>query len=75
MILMPAWVVSEDETGYFALLGSEPRTDAEKEFLPKECVENVVYAAMLHESGNKLALFTLINEKIPEKIAKILGVK
>lgn len=71
---MPAWIVSKDDSGYYALLGSEPNKETEKEFLPKDCVENVVYAAIIHESGNEFALFTLIPEKIPEKIKKILGV-
>lgn len=72
MIMMPAWIVSENEDGYFALLGSEPRTDAEKEFLPKECVDNIVYAAMIHNSGYRFCMMVLNPEKIPDKIKNIL---
>jgi hypothetical protein len=70
---MPAWIISEDENGYVALLGSEPKTDAEKEFLPKECVDKIVYAPMIHESGYKFSLLTLNPDKVPEKIKNMIN--
>jgi len=69
---MPAWVTKESEEGYYALLGSEPKPDSKVEFLPKECVENIIYAPMIHESGNKLAMFTFNKNNLPENIKKLL---
>jgi hypothetical protein len=69
---MPAWIISEDENGYVALLGSEPSMDAEKEFLPKDCVTKIIYTPMIHESGHKFSLLTLDPEKVPEKIKNMI---
>lgn len=66
MILMPVWVVEETEEGYRALLGSEPRTDAEREWIPKEFVVSCVYAGNPGEI--KFALLTL--KEVPEDIRK-----
>lgn len=66
MILMPMWVVEETDEGYRALLGSEPRTDAEREWIPRECVISCVYAP--GEDGPRFALLTL--KEIPEDIRK-----
>lgn len=72
MVIMPAWIVSENETEYVALLGSEPKIDAKREVLPKDCVTNIIYAPMVHESGHKFALLTLDPNKLPENIKEIL---
>lgn len=72
MILMPAWIVSEDEINYTALLGSQPKANAKKEVLPKDCVKNIVYSPEEHESGYKFALLTLDPEKVPENIKNLL---
>jgi hypothetical protein len=77
MILMPVWVVEETEEGYSALLGSEPRKDAEREWLPKSCVTSCVYAPM--EVSPRFALMTLkeipkeIREKNPEFYRNAMG--
>lgn len=68
MIIMPVWVISENDSEYTVLLGSEPKSDAKKEILPKDCVENIIYAPMVHESGNKFALVTLHKNKIPDNL-------
>lgn len=69
MILMPMWIVEETESGYHALLGSEPRVDAEKEWIPKECVVSCVYAP--GEGSPRFALVTLVTlGDIPEEIKK-----
>lgn len=66
MIIMPVWVVEETDEGYRALLGSEPRTDAEKEWILKEFVISCVYAP--GEASPRFALMTL--KEIPEEIRK-----
>lgn len=66
MILMPAWVVEENDEGYLALLGSEPRTDADREWLPREVVESCVYAP--GPRSPRFALLTL--KEVPEEIRK-----
>jgi len=66
MILMPVWVVEETEEGYRALLGSEPRTDAEREWIPKEFVVSCVYSG--NHGEPKFALLTL--KEVPEDIRK-----
>ena len=66
MILMPAWVVEENEEGYFALLGSHPRSDAAKDWLPRESVESCVYSPEI--TAPRFALLTL--REVPEEIRK-----
>lgn len=63
---MPVWVVEETEEGYRALLGSEPRRDAEREWIPREFVVSCVYAP--GESSPRFALLTL--KEVPEDIKK-----
>ena len=72
MIIMPVWVISENDSEYTVLLGSEPKLDAKKEILPKDCVENIIYAPMIHESGNKFALVTLHKNKIPDNLKQFV---
>lgn len=72
MILMPVWIVSEDENNYVALLGSQPKADAKKEVLPKDCVKNILYSPEEHDSGYKFALVILDQEKIPEDIKHLV---
>lgn len=66
MILMPVWVVEETDEGYRALLGSEPRKDAEREWIPKEFVISCVYAP--GSESPRFALLTL--KEVPEEIRK-----
>jgi hypothetical protein len=40
--IMPAWIRKRDETGVWAILGSEPPADAKETFIPAEQVESVV---------------------------------
>lgn len=75
MILMPVWIVEETEEGYRALLGSEPRTDADQEWIAREHVISCVYAPSemipklaLGASELKFALLTL--KEIPEEISR-----
>lgn len=74
MILMPMWIVEETEKGYYALLGSEPRVDADKEWIPKECIVSCVYAPVEDssvEGSPRFALVTLVTlGDIPEDIKK-----
>lgn len=64
MILMPMWVVEDTEEGIGALLGSEPRSDAEREWIPREFVVSCVYAP--GEGSPRFALVTL--KEVPEAI-------
>ena len=65
MVIMLAWIFEETEEGYRALLGSEPRTDSEREWIPKDCVDNCIYAS---EGSPRFALLTL--KIVPEDIRK-----
>lgn len=42
MTIIPAWIRKKDESGVWAVLGSEPTKDAKEEFIPAEKIENVV---------------------------------
>lgn len=64
MILMPMWIVEDTEEGIRALLGSEPRTDAEREWIPREYVVSLVYAPV--EGNPRFALVTL--KDVPESV-------
>lgn len=66
MIVIPAWIVDENEEGYLALLGSQPRPDAEREWLPRDCVESCVCSPEI--TTPRFALFTL--REVPESIRK-----
>lgn len=72
MIIMPVWIFDENDNEYTALLGSEPKIDAKREILPKNCVTNIIYAPVAHESGAKFALVTLDKTKVPENIKKMI---
>jgi hypothetical protein len=68
MIIVPVRKVEEADGGITCILGSEPSPDAEREFLPKECVLNRVDS----EVGG-LSVLTLDGSKLPEKIRRTLG--
>lgn len=72
MIIMPIWVKSENENEYVALLGSEPKTDSKLEKIPKNCVKNIIYAAMEHPSGYKFAMISIDSEKAPDYIKNMV---
>lgn len=56
---MPVWVLSESDEGYTVLLGSQPRTDAEKKFIPKNLVQNLVLAPTSNELGYTFGMISL----------------
>jgi hypothetical protein len=66
MILMPVWIFEETEEGYSAILGSEPKVSAEREWLPRDCVVSCVYAP--GDGSPRFALVTL--REIPEEVRK-----
>ena len=68
MIMMPVWVIKENENEYVVLLGSEPKKDAPQEIIPKNCVKNIIYSPVPHESGYKLAIITISPDNVPENI-------
>jgi hypothetical protein len=68
MIIVPVQKIKEKDGGITCLLGSEPRPEAKREFLPKDCVFNRV------DSGaGGLSVLTLDDSKLPEAIKKVLG--
>lgn len=73
MVIIPIWVVDENEKEYLVLLGSEPKINANKETLPKNCVENIIYAPMIHESGYKFAICTIKENDLPEKLKNMIS--
>jgi len=42
MNIIPAWIRKRDDSGIWAILGSEPPLDAEEQFIPNELIEKVV---------------------------------
>lgn len=66
MIIMPAWVFEETDEGYRVLLGSEPRTDAERKFIMKENVVSCIYAP--GDGNPRFAMFTL--KEMPGEVEK-----
>jgi hypothetical protein len=40
--IIPAWIRKRDDTGVWAILGSEPPSDAQEQFIEIELIENVV---------------------------------
>ena len=68
MLIVPARKVEETEGGLTCLLGSEPRADAPRKFLPSKCVVNKTTM-----EGSDLAVLTLDESSLPEEIRKALG--
>jgi hypothetical protein len=66
MIIVPVRGVEECEGGITCLMGSEPRQDAEREFIPAECVVGRV------DAGG-LSVLTLEGSELPERVRKVLG--
>lgn len=67
MIVMPVWVLEETREGYRVLLGSEPKKDADKEWMPKNVVQSCTYTPGV-PNFPKFALMTL--REVPEDIKK-----
>jgi hypothetical protein len=42
MLIIPAWIRRRDETGVWAVLGSQPPADAPERFIPAAEIESVV---------------------------------
>lgn len=58
MTIIPAWIRKRDETGVWAILGSEPPADAQEVFVPESRVESVV----MHDqevNGRKFGILVL----------------
>jgi hypothetical protein len=73
MILVPVWVERDDEKGILAVLGSEPRIDAQPEFIPRNAIRNCVYGELTSAQNNrKMALLLLDPNDLPETIQRIL---
>jgi hypothetical protein len=68
MIIVPVRNIKDCDGGLTCLMGSEPKPDAEREFLPKECVANRVDS----ELGG-LSVLILDESRLPDGIRKALG--
>jgi hypothetical protein len=68
MIIVPVRGVEECEGGITCLVGSEPRSDAEREFIPAKCV-----VGRVDSDVGGLSVLTLDGSEIPERIKKVLG--
>ena len=58
MTIVPAWIRKRDETGVWAILGSEPPLDAKEVFVPESQIESVV----MHDQevhGRKFGILVL----------------
>lgn len=69
MILMPVWVFEETDGGYRAILGSEPRKNAEREWIPRDVVESCIYSPG-HSEGVSPRFALMMLREIPEDIKK-----
>jgi len=73
MIVVPAWIAKEEPKGIWAVLGSEPKADAEPEWIPQESIQNCLYGDLTSpQTGRRIALLLMDKEKLPEKIRSIL---
>lgn len=73
MIIVPVWVEKEDLDGMLVLFGSEPKADSEPEWVARESIEKCVYSDLTSDDGAKrMAMLLMKEEKLPEKIKKIL---
>jgi len=68
MILMPVRIVDRNEEGVFCRLGSEPKQEAKVEFVPLDCILNLVV-----QEGFDLAMIVVDPEKAPEGIRAAMG--
>jgi len=60
--IIPAWIRKRDETGVWAILGSEPPADARETFIPASRVESVVESE--HEvEGRRFGVIALKNKE------------
>lgn len=58
MTIIPAWIRKRDETGVWAILGSEPPINAQEVFVPESRIESVV----MHDqevNGRKFGILVL----------------
>jgi hypothetical protein len=70
MLIVPVRRMEDADGGLTCLLGSEPRADAPRHFLPSECVVNRAAA-----EGCDLGVLTLDESKLPDGIRKALGIR
>lgn len=70
MLMVPVRMVEDAEGGLTCLLGSEPRADAQRQFVPTECVINRTEA-----EGFDLSVLTLDESKLPHGIRAALGLR
>jgi len=73
MICMPVWVSKESEEGIHALLGSEPRTDSPLEWIPRACLESLVFAEAPAVEGKRFAMVVLRKEQLTDRLQEVLG--
>lgn len=73
MIIVPVWVEKEEPKGIWAVLGSEPRIDAQPEWIPQESIHSCSYSDLTSsQKGRRMALLMMNKDKLPEKIRLIL---
>ena len=73
MIIIPVWVEKEDSDGMLVVFGSEPKANAEPEWISRESIEKCIYSDLTSDDGAKrMAMLLVKEEKLPGKIKKIL---
>lgn len=70
MIIMPVRSLEEAEGGVWCRLGSQPASDAPKEWIPSDCILNRSVA-----EGGDIAVLVLDESKLPERIKASVGIK
>jgi hypothetical protein len=75
MIIVPAWICEDTPEGIRAVLGSEPKEDANEEWIPRENIKNCLYAPVPQEfgfKGRKMAMLVFEEDKAPESVRAIV---
>lgn len=70
MMIMPVRSMEVKEGGVWCRLGSEPPDDAPREWIPDDCILNKTVA-----EGSDLAVLTLDEGRLPERIRAAVGLK
>lgn len=70
MLIVPARMVENADGGITCLLGSEPKADDPRQFIPFDCLTNRTEA-----EGSDLVVLTLDESRLPEEIRKALGLR
>lgn len=65
--IIPAWVSKRDESGVWAVLGSEPSESAEEVFVPMSALESVVLSRdLIRDSADRVFGVLIYKKESPK---------